>query len=121
MQEDKKGYVKLYRKIEDWKYFRDPYVLQVFIFCLLHCEYVKEDNTIAKFRSGTFQTTKTEMTKILKIGRTKLYECLKILKDDGAIDYSISGKITTIRVLKYDLYQTILGGNEKDNCSPRVR
>ena len=32
MQEDKKGYVKLYRKIEDWKYFRDPYVLQVFIF-----------------------------------------------------------------------------------------
>ena len=23
MQEDKKGYVKLYRKIEDWKYFRD--------------------------------------------------------------------------------------------------
>lgn len=118
MQEDnKKGYVKLYRKIEDWKYFRDPYVLQVFIFCLLHCEYVKEDNTIAKFRSGTFETTKTEMMRILKIGRTKLYECLKILKDDGAIDYSVSGKITTIRVLKYDLYQTILGGNEKDNCS----
>lgn len=120
MQEEKKGYVKLYRKIEDWKYFRDPRVLQVFIFCLLHCEY-RKDEIESKYRSGTFETTKTEMTKILKIGRTKLYECLKILKDDGAIDYSVSGKITTIRVLKYDLYQTILGGNEKDNRSPRVR
>ncbi len=113
MQEEKKGYVKLYKKIEDWKYFRDPYVLQVFIFCLLHCEYVKDD-TIAKFRSGTFETTKSEMCNILDMSRDKLYKCLKILKDDGAIDYSLKGKITTIRVIKYDLYQTILGSKIKD-------
>lgn len=106
MQEEKKGYVKIYRKIEDWKYFRDPYVLQVFIFCLLHCEYVKDDNSIAKFRSGTFETSITEMANILGKGRPKIYECLKILKDDGAIDYETKGKITTIRVLKYDLYQS---------------
>ena len=113
MQEEKKGYVKLYKKIEDWKYFRDPYVLQVFIFCLLHCEYVKDD-TIAKFRSGTFETTKSEMCNILDMSRDKLYKCLKILKDDGAIDYSLKGKITTLRVIKYDLYQTILGSKIKD-------
>ena len=111
MQEDKKGYVKLYRKIEDWKYFRDPYVLQVFIFCLLHCEYVKEDNTIAKFRSGTFETTQKEMCDILGISRDKLYKCLKILKDDGTIDYCLNGRITTVRVLKYDLYQAIMNRN----------
>lgn len=105
MQEEKKGYVKLYKKIEDWKYFRDPYVLQVFIFCLLHCEYVKDEDSISKFRSGTFETTKTEMANILGMGRKKLYECLKILKNDGAIDYDTNGKTTTIRVLKYDLYQ----------------
>lgn len=111
MQEEKKGYVKLYKKIEDWKYFRDPYVLQVFIFCLLHCEYVKDELTIAKFRSGTFETTKMEMSRILDMGRPKLDECLKILKDDGAIEISRKGKVTTIRVLKYDLYQTILSHN----------
>lgn len=114
MQEEKKGYVKLYKKIEDWKYFRDPYVLQVFIFCLLHCEFVKDELTIAKFRSGTFETTKTEMCNILHISREKLYKCLKILKTDGAIDYEVKGKITTIRVLKYDLYQTIMHG-DSDN------
>lgn len=108
MQEEKKGYVKIYRKIEDWKYFRDPYVLQVFIFCLLHCEYVKDENTIAKFRSGSFETTKTEMANILGMGRPKLDKCLKILNDDKAIEVSKCGKFTTIRVLKYDLYQTIL-------------
>lgn len=111
MQEEKKGYVKIYRKIEDWKYFRDPYVLQVFIFCLLHCEYVKDENTVAKFRSGTFETTKKEMCDILDISRDKLYKCLKILKNDKAIDYEVKGKITTIRVLKYDLYQTIMNNN----------
>lgn len=114
MQEEKKGYVKLYKKIEDWKYFRDPYVLQVFIFCLLHCEYVKDEFTIAKFRSGTFETTKKEMCDILGISRDKLYKCLKILKDDGAIDYELHGRITTIRVLKYDLYQTIMSVNSKE-------
>ena len=113
MQEEKKGYVKLYKKIEDWKYFRDPYVLQLFIFCLLHCENEKDD-TISKFRSGTFETTKSEMCNILDMSRDKLYKCLKILKDDGAIDYSLKGKITTIRVIKYDLYQTILGSKIKD-------
>lgn len=106
MQEEKKGYVKLYKKIEDWKYFRDPYVLQVFIFCLLHCEYVKDENNISKFRSGTFETSITEMATILGKGRPKIYECLKILKNDGAIDYQTKGKITTIRVLKYDKYQS---------------
>ena len=114
MQEEKKGYIKLYKKIEDWKYFRDPYVLQVFIFCLLHCEYAKDELTIAKFRSGTFETTKTEMSNILDMGRPKLDKCLKILKKDGAIDYSREGKITTIRVLKYDLYQTIISHETKN-------
>lgn len=111
MQEEKKGYVKLYKKIEDWKYFRDPYVLQVFIFCLLHCEFVKDEFGTEKYRSGTFETNKSEMANILGMGRPKLYECLKILKNDGAIDYESKGRNTIIRVLKYDLYQTILGQN----------
>ena len=106
MQEEKKGYVKLYKKIEDWKYFRDPYVLQVFIFCLLHCEYVKDEKSIARFRSGSFETSITEMANILGKGRPKIYECLKILKNEGAIDYETKGKITTISVLKYDIYQS---------------
>lgn len=106
MQEEKKGYVKLYKKIEDWKYFRDPYVLQVFIFCLLHCEYKKDEAEGSKYRSGVFETSITEMANILGKGRPKIYECLKILKNDGAIEYETKGKITTIRVLKYDLYQS---------------
>lgn len=114
MQEEKKGYIKLYKKIEDWKYFRDPYVLQVFIFCLLHCEYVKDAEGNLKYRSGTFETTKTEMSNILDMGRPKLDKCLKILNEDGAIDYSRKGKITTIRVLKYDLYQTIISHDIKN-------
>ena len=108
MQEEKKGYIKVYRKIEDWKYFRDPYVLQVFIFCLLHCEYAKGENLDGSSTSGSFETTKSEMASILDMGRPKLDKCLKILKDDEAIELERNGKITTIRVLKYDLYQTIL-------------
>ena len=51
------------------------------------------------------------MCDILNMSRDKLYKCLKILKDDNAIDYELHGRITTIRVLKYDLYQTIMNGN----------
>lgn len=51
------------------------------------------------------------MCDILGISRDKLYKCLKILKDDGAIDYCLNGRITTVRVLKYDLYQAIMNRN----------
>jgi|AKZA01.1.fsa_nt_gi hypothetical protein len=108
-EKEKVGYVKVFRKIEDWKYFNNPYVLQVFLFCLLNAE---KDYTRDKRRDideGTFTITIVDMARILKRGRPKVYECLNILKNDKVITLEKDGKNTIIRVLNYSKYQDNFG------------
>lgn len=100
---DTKGYIKLYRKAQDTKVFKNPHAWQLFTYCLFNAKFSGSE-------AGTFETTQEKIKKDLNMSRPSIVKFMKILKENNCIDYKSikgTGGRTLIKIINYKKYQGI--------------
>lgn len=123
-----KGYIKLYRKLLCNPIFKNPYLLQLFIYCLLkanHSEgkaFYGADEII--IMPGQFVTGRFELSAALGGNASSTYKRLKRLESLTMVGLQSNNKNTLVTVLNWESYQidkkdldneVTADGQEKDN------
>jgi hypothetical protein len=103
------GYIKLYRKLLCNPIFKNPYLLQLFIYCLLkanHAEgkafYGSDEITL---KPGQFVTGRFELSAALGGNASSTYKRLKRLESLSILGLQSNNKNTLVTVLNWESYQ----------------
>lgn len=100
------GYIKLHRKLLEWKWYDDDTVFRLFIHILLKANYrtVKwHDITIER---GQLLTSTVKLSEELHRSRPTIKAALNRLVEDGTISVVTTNKYTLITVNKFEDYQS---------------
>ena len=126
------NWIKLNRKIWDsfiWSFDEPKYTL-AWIDMLLMANYKDKkiifDGAFETVARGSFITSIVKLSERWKMNRRTVKRFLDILQQDGMITYQCTRKRTSIRIEKYELYQSFCGGdnyttesaeNDVDECT----
>ena len=99
------GFVKLHRKIGDWRWYKDCTVKSVFIHCLIKAAFKDSEWQSQKIQSGQFITSYNRMANELGISVQQLRTALKKLEETGEITREATKQNTLISIVKWDFYQ----------------
>jgi DNA-binding GntR family transcriptional regulator len=103
-----RGYVKLWRKIEDSAVFEDAYVFQLFTWLLLNVSrksrQMLSGNTLA---SGSLTTTFNLLAERFDCSKATIHRRLHLLEELGVISISAERGFTVVTICNWTTYQSI--------------
>ena len=105
------GYLKIDRKIQDWKYISEPLAFALWIHLLMMAGW--EDN--GEFKKGELVTSISSLSEISGIYRDGVRKWLKAFKDDGQIQVEKTGKHIRIMIVNYERYNWQKTATSEDN------
>lgn len=102
------NWVKLYRKIEDWRWYKDAITFHLFIHLLLNVNYCPSANGENILGRGQIMVTRRSLTESTNISDRSIRTCIEKLQKSKEI--LISQKATNrphiITICNYDSYQS---------------
>lgn len=102
------NWVKLYRKIEDWRWYKDAITFHLFIHLLLNVNYCPSANGENVLGRGQIMVTRRSLTESTNISDRSIRTCIEKLQKSKEI--LISQKATNrphiITICNYDSYQS---------------
>ena len=98
-------WIKLSRKILDWRWFTDANTFRVFIYLLLKANIEDKDFLADTIRRGEVATSIGNIAKTLGISYQNTRTALSHLKSTGELTITRKPKYLVISITNYDLYQ----------------
>lgn len=102
-------FILLYRKLLKNPIFNNPYLLQLWIYCLLRANHkageVMHNFEVIKIKRGQFLTGRKVIAKDLNQNENTIYKRLKILEKLNYINIISNTKYSILTIIKYDSYQ----------------
>lgn len=100
-----RGYVRLFRQIDEWEWYDNPYVKAIFLHCL-----IKANDKAKKWRDltlkrGQFVTSYEKLAAANGITIQQTRTALKQLQLTNEIEYQSTNQYTVITVKNFNLYQ----------------
>ena len=121
------GWIKLHRKINDNPVLKKSNVysnFEAFIWLLLRANYddakVVIGSTIYKLKKGEMITSLKKLQKQFGWGNSRLNTFLKLLKDDGMIEYKSNTQLTLITISNFKDLQGIQTANKSQPTHKRI-
>lgn len=115
-----RGYVNIYRKIEDWGWYRDSNTSRVFIHLILETNH--RDNVFlgTLIKRGSVAISYDRIADKLGLTRKQVRIAMDHLKKSGEISTKRMSKYLLVTLTNYDLYQyqdekTSNEGQDQDN------
>ena len=99
------GWIKLYRKFQDWEWYSDSQAVHLFIHILLSANNKDKNWRGKKIRRGEFVTTVKNLSEKTKVPVSSVRRRLKVLEDSGVISVKTTNKFSVITICKYEDYQ----------------
>ena len=109
-----KEFIKLNRKIVDWKWYSNPVVRSLFIHCLIMANWTGGTWQNITYERGQFITSLPSLSEELGFTIQKIRTALTHLKSTGEITDQTTNKYRVITVVNYEKYQ----GDNRQNNSP---
>lgn len=106
------NFIKLDRKILDWRWYSDPNTKAVFLHCLLRANWKDGKWKNYEYKRGQFITSLPNLATDLKLTIQQARTALSHLESTGEITCWADNKVRIITVNNYDKYQTV---NRQDN------
>ena len=104
------GFVKIYRKIIENPIFKNPGLLQLYIYCILRANFKDNEfifnGKLEKVKKGSFITGRNELSKELNVNKNTIYKRLQILKDLSYINIYPNNKYSLIEIINYEKNQS---------------
>lgn len=99
------GWVKIHRRLLDWEWIDDPYMVTFWLRLLLSVNAKDRKGRGSVIKRGQLQTSVHRLSEALGWSHNTIDRILRDLKECGAIDYEKGRGGTLITVLKYSEYQ----------------
>ena len=107
---DSNTYIKLYRKIIDWRWFRDANTLQVFLWLLLSANIKPQEFLSTEIQRGEVATSYASIAGETGLTVDQVRTAMIHLKRTGEITVKRHSTFQQITIVKYEDYQ---GSNSK--------
>lgn len=106
------GWIRLYRKITEWRWYGVPNMMAVFIHLLISANHKDGYCYGFEVKRGQLLTSQAKIMERIDIKRGALRECLDKLVASGEIVIVTTNKHSLITICNYDSYQ---GGEDNYN------
>lgn len=104
-----RGYIKLWRKIEDSQIFENEKALKIWIWFLLRANHQEKDvligRKIIKINQGEFMTSFPHLQEDLKFAMSTIHFWINKLEELGMIESKKTNKFTLIKIKNWTDYQ----------------
>ena len=100
-----KGFIKLYRGIENWEWYNEPNVKILFIHCLLKANYIEKKWQGKVIQKGSFITSLDNLVKELRMSKQQIRTALAKLQSTNEITCKTTRQYTYITVNNWRKYQ----------------
>lgn len=109
------GWIKIYPKMTEWRWYRDTYTKALFLHLLLSANFKDTPYMKTTIRRGQVLTSVSRLSKELDIPAITIRRKLENLKGSGEIVTETTNKWTIITICNYDSYQDSTKTNEQAN------
>lgn len=109
------GYIKLFRQLVDWRWYRDTNTFRVFMHLLLIANYDDRVCLGVDIPRGSAVFTLPELSSALDLSIQQTRTALSHLKSTGEITVRTYRKFSVVDIQNYDKFQ---GGNRQSNSQP---
>lgn len=99
------GWIKIHRKFLEWEWFKEPHMVQLFIYFMLLANHEKGRWQGQEIKRGQFITGLESLEKQTGISRQSIRTCINRLKSTGEITSISTNKFRIITIVNYDYYQ----------------
>ena len=99
------GWIKIYRKLLDWRWYSDTNVTRLFLHLLLMANFEDKDWQNTTIQRGQFATSISRLAEQTNLSIKEIRTALKKLESTGEIVTKGANKFTTITICKYETYQ----------------
>lgn len=104
-QKNTAGFLKIFRKLQNWQWFNDANTLATLIHCIFRANTQKSEWKGLTLRRGQFVTSRSELAKEIGISEREVRTALERLTKCQTIDQQTTNRYTLITVLNYAKYQ----------------
>lgn len=102
-----KSFIKLNRKILNWRWYQDANTMRVFIHLLLKANYKDNDFEKTSVKRGQLITSQSHLAEDLKISVKNVRTALEHLKSTGEVAVQTTAKYSIITINNYNEYQKV--------------
>ena len=106
-------FIKLNRKILNWRWYEDGNTFRVFIHLLLTANVIDQDYRDITIPRGSLITSYGKLASELGMSVQNVRTALDHLKSTGEVTSKQHSKFSMISIVKYDLYQAKVTGNQQ--------
>ena len=100
-----RGYVRLFRQIDEWEWYDNPYVKAIFLHCLIKANDKAKKWRDLSLKRGQFVTSYEKLAAANGITIQQTRTALKQLQLTNEIEYQSTNQYTVITVKNFNLYQ----------------
>lgn len=100
------GWIATYRKLQDWEWYTDSYMVHLFIHLLLSANHKPKKWRGIDIKRGQFITGRKALSVATGISEQTVRTCLKRLKSTSEITIESTNGFSLVTVCKYDEYQS---------------
>lgn len=101
-----KGWVKNYRQVVEWGWYRTPHMFHLFSHLIMKANWEDKQWQDITVKRGQFVTSLASLSKDTGISTQSIRTCLERLKSTGEITDISTNKYRIITIIKYDSYQS---------------
>ena len=102
---DNQGFIKIYRKMLDWEWYKNENAKNVFIHCLLKANWKDGRFQGYDVPRGSFVTGRRQLSQELNISEQSIRTALKRLKSTNEITIKTTKNFSIITIVNYEKYQ----------------
>lgn len=100
------SYVKLFRKIVEWEWFKDSELVHLLLYLVVRANYTDKRWNGITIKRGQLVTTLQDISEKTGISVQTIRTALKKLKSTNELTIESTSKFSLITIVQYDLYQS---------------
>ena len=101
-----KGWIKLHRKIFDWKWYKDGNTFRLFIHLLLSANHKDRKQKGIIVKRGQLMTGRSKLHEITGLSERTIRTCINHLKSTSELTIKSTNKYSIITLCNYDKYNS---------------
>ena len=99
------GWLRLYRKMKEWEWYTESYMVHLFIHLLISAYYEDTKYKGINYKRGQVSIGRKKLSIVTGISEQKIRTGLGRLKESGEITTTSTSKFTIVTICNYDQYQ----------------
>lgn len=100
-----RGYIKVWRKIEDWEWVKDPQTLGFFIYLMLKANYKDSRYMGYDIPRGALVCGRKSLSEELGLGEQTIRTLITRLKSTNEITIKVTSRFSIVYIANYNKYQ----------------